>query len=218
MPFGLCTAPATFQRLMQYVLQPVLGKSSLVYLDDIIIYSTTFEENLEHLAESLKLIEGSGLKLSPEKCSFVKRKLHYLGHFVSAEGIMVDPNKIKAMKNMVAPKTPREVRRFIGMCSYYRKFVQNFSEKASSLTVLTKKNQRFHWGKHEEEAFNNLKNSLVEAPILHYPDYELPFQLLTDASDVALGAVLTQRKEGVDLPIAFYSRKFSGAECCYSTT
>lgn len=218
LPFGLHNAPATFQRLMNQVLAPVLGKSALVYLDDIIIYSKNANEHLEHLNNVLELISTAGLKISPGKCEFLKNELKYLGHVVSHEGIKVDPDKVTAIREMKPPNTVRGVRGFMGMASYYRKFVPNFSALAAPLTELTKKNKRFVWTEKHQEAFQVLKDKLMMAPVLQYPDYEKTFRIHCDSSDRALGAMLCQQQDGVDMPIAFYSRKFSPAETRYSTT
>ena len=218
LPFGLHNAPATFQRLMQLILRPVLGKQAFVFLDDVIVFSRSFQEHITDLDNVLSLIKEAGLKVSPEKCSFAKTSIKYLGHIVSSSGIQVDPAKTTAVQNMIEPKNAKEVRRFIGVASYYRRFVQNFSELAAPLTELTRKKAKFEWKDIHQLAFEKIKRALITAPILQYPDYSKQFKLCTDASNVALGSVLTQSYEGVDLPVAYFSRKFNPAETRYTVT
>ena len=143
MPFGLTNAPVTFQRLMNQVLYPLLGKGVIVYLDDINIYAKTFEEHLEKLEEVLKLLKEAGLKIKPSKCYFMKTELNFLGHVVNQQGILTDLGKIEKVKNFPRPKTVTEVRSFLGLALYYRKFIEKFSEKAKSITKLTKKGEPF---------------------------------------------------------------------------
>ena len=206
LPFGLHNAHATFQRLMQLVLRPVLGTKSLVFLDDIIVFSNSFQEHIADLDQVLNLIEKAGLKVSPEKCSFAKTAVNYLGHVVTASGIQVDLSKVSAVKEMIEPKCTKDVRRFIGMASYYRRFVSKFSELAAPLTELTRKNTKFKWTEKHQIAFEQIKAALIAAPILKYPDYTKSFKLHTDASNTALGSVLTQEYDGVDLPVSNFSR------------
>lgn len=218
MPFGLCNAPATFQRLMQHILKPALNKFAMVYLDDIIIYSPNFEQHIVHLTEVFTLIRKSGLKLSPAKCQFAKTSLKYLGHVVSKSGIQVDPAKISAIEKMQEPRTCRQVRSFVGTASYYRKFIPNFSTICAPLTNLTKKTVKFTWNDEHRESFNNIKSALIDAPILTYPDYTNLFKIHTDASNIGIGALLSQEHDGVDMPIAYFSRKLSTPEINYTVT
>ena len=218
MPFGLHNAPATFQRLMQRVLHSVLNKCALVYLDDIIVYSKNLEEHLKHLDTVLELIGTHGLKVSPAKCHLAKPELKFLGHKVSHQGIEVDEDKVKAIREMPAPSSKKEVRSFLGMAGYYRKFIPEFSEVAAPLTKLTKKDVRFEWGNPHQIAFECLKQQLASSPVLAYPRYDEEYKLQTDASNIALGAVLTQEKDGVDMPISYYSRKLNEAETRYTVT
>ena len=218
LPFGLCNAPSTFQRLMQRILSPVLGRTAYCFIDDILIFSKTFEDHLKDLREVLGLIAKAGLKISPEKCSFARSELEYLGHKIGAEGIAVDEGKVAAIHQIRPPRTPRQMRSFLGMANYYRRFVPHFSEIAMPLTLLTKKNQKFVWTEAQQKAFDTLKTALVESPILRYPDFSIQFQLHCDASDTALGGVLMQKVDGVDHPIAYYSRKFNDAEGRYSVS
>ena len=218
LPFGLHNGPATFQRLMQLVLRPVLGKIAYVFLDDIIVFSRTFDEHVRDLEQVLTLIERAGLKVSPEKCEFGRKKLKYLGHVVTDEGIQVDPEKVEAVQKMTAPKNPRDVRRVMGMAGYYRRFIAGFSEITAPLTDLTKKKAKFVWDSTHQTAFERIKQELSRAPVLQYPDYGKAFQIHTDASGSAIGGVLTQQHEGTDLPVAYFSRKLNPAETRYTVS
>ncbi len=218
MPFGLHNGPATFQRLMQLVLRPVLGKIAYVFLDDIIVFSRTFEEHVRDLEQVLSLIAKAGLKVSPEKCEFGRGSLKYLGHIVTEHGIKVDPEKVEAVRKMAAPRNPRDVRRVMGMAGYYRRFIAGFSEIAAPLTELTKKNTKFAWSDVHQAAFDRIKQELSKAPVLRYPDYTQPFQIHTDASGTAIGSVLTQNHCGTDLPVAYFSRKLNSAETRYTVS
>ena len=166
MAMGLCNAASTFQRVMQSFLSPVLGRIAFVFLDDIIIFSETFEEHVNHLSEVFNLIKASGMKVSPKKCTYAKASIKYLGHVVSKEGISVDPDKVASIREMREPKTKRDVRSVIGMASYYRKFVPNFSKIAVPLTELTKKSSSFKCNAEYKEAFERLK--LYYVPLQFY--------------------------------------------------
>lgn len=218
MPFGLCNAPATFQRVMQTILSSVLGICAFVYLDDIVVFSKSFEQHTTDLTKVFALIKQSGMKISPEKCAFAKQSIKYLGHIVSSKGIEVDPEKIVAIQKMRNPKTVKEVRSIVGVASYYRKFVPNFSEKCAPLTELTKRNTKFCWNDQHENAFQVIKTALTQTPILKYPDYTKKFKIQTDSSDIAMGAALTQEYDSIDHPITYFSRKFNPAETRYSVT
>lgn len=219
MPFGLMNAPATFQRLMDQVFYDVTWKFVLVYMDDIIIYSRTIEEHCNHLERVLQLLIEAGLKLNPDKCDFFKKQILFLGHLVSGEEIKPNPVLVEKVKNCPPPKTKRQVRSFLGLASYYRRFIQNFSRIAKSLYDLTKQNRDFCWTEETQRSFDKLKESLTTPPIIKHPDFTSPFILHTDASDFAVGAVLAQnddqKKEHV---IAYASRILNGAERNYTVT
>ena len=159
MPFSLKTAPATFQRLMQQEFSEALGEYALVYLDDIIIYSHTFKQHLKHLDTVLRMVQNAGLKVSTSKSFFCRQKLKYLRHVVSAEGIDVDDEKVKAMKETAAPRNVRGVRPVLGMLTYYLRFAKDFLKIAAPLTVLTRMNAKFVWTSIHDTAFNHLRKN-----------------------------------------------------------
>lgn len=218
MPFGLCNAPATFERLMEQVLAGLIGDACLVYLDDIIIVGRTFEDHLQNLTKVLSKIRGANLKLSPEKCSFFRRQVNFLGHIVSEEGVQTDPEKIVAVKEWPVPKDKTEVRAFLGLCSYYRRFVKNFADIAKPLHKLTEEKQQFCWDENCDIAFQELKKRLCNSPILDYPDTENDFIVDTDASNTGIGGVLSQRKGNQEVVIAYYSKSLSKPERNYCVT
>ncbi len=219
MPFGLCNAPATFQRLMDEVLRDLLWKFVMVYLDDVIVYSETFEDHLEHLNEVFDRLEVAGLKLNPEKCSFVKSKLEFLGHIVSDKGIQTDPAKVQKVKDFPVPQNITQLRGFLGLTSYYRRFVPNFSKIASPLNKLLKKGVVYEWTMVQQQAFDDLKGRLITSPILIFPNFEKQFVLLTDASTFGLGAILSQYDDqDHERVIAYASRTCNKAENNYSAT
>lgn len=216
LPFGLATAPTTFQRTMNMILGSVLGKHTIAYLDDVVVYSQSFEDHMRNLCETLTLLSEAGLKLNLSKCELVKSSIKFLGFRVSGEGIAPDPDKIKSLSEMPAPKNVKEIRRFLGGAGFFRKHIPNFATIASPLTILTRKDSTFKWGREQEESFTQLKEALMSAPVLRLPDYEQPFEIHTDASKVALGAALMQRdEEGKAYAVAYYSRKFRAAESNY---
>jgi len=219
MPFGLCNAPATFQRLMDEVFRGILWKFVMVYLDDIIVYSESFEEHLEHLHIVFDRLQAAGLKLNPEKCSFVKAELEFLGHIVSGQGIQTDPVKTEKVKNFPRPKNTTQLRGFLGLASYYRRFVPNFARITMPLNGLLKKGIIYQWTSKQDEAFNALKECLVTSPILMFPNFKEQFILFTDASISGLGAILSQLNEkGQEHVIAYASRALSKAEKNYAAT
>lgn len=219
MPFGLCNAPATFQRLMNDILRPYLDKFVLVYLDDILIYSKSVEEHVEHVEKVLTLLREHQLFARAPKCKFGVTEVEFLGHFVSQKGIRTDPRKVKAIEDWPQPRTVSELRSFLGLANYYRRFVRNFTGIAMPLTALLKKEfaavKTLPWGPAEAEAFASLKQALVSAPVISAPDFSQPFLLKTDASDFAIGAVLAQVLEGEERVIAYESRKLAPAERNY---
>ena len=224
MAFGLATAPATFQRLMQATMSDFLFEFLLVYLDDLLVYSETFEQHLAQLDKILTRIEQAGLTLKASKCKFLRRKVTYLGHSVSADGLACDDEKIEAVKNWATPTTAKEVRTFVGFASYYRRFVKGFANIAGPLHDLItntvgqtgrESRGRFaeHWGTAQIDAFEQLREALISSKVLGYADYERPFILETDASHDGLGAILSQRqKDGQTKVIAYASRRLRPTE------
>ena len=218
MPFGLTNAPATFQRLMERVLAGLQWQTCLVYIDDIIIFSRTVDEHLERLNEVFSRLRSAQLRLKPKKCTLFRKKVKYLGHEVSETGIETDPEKIAAVQNWPRPKDVSDVRSFMGLCSYYRRFVPNFATKTKPLVRLTEKNSTFDWSDDQEEAFKTLKMDLAESPVLAYPDPNATFILDTDASDVGIGAVLSQEVDGDERVVAYGSRVLTKQERRYCVT
>ena len=216
MPFGLCTAPTTFQRTMNLVLSKVLGKHTLAYLDDVVVASTTFESHMQDLAETLHLLNEAGLKLNQSKCTFAKQQIDFLGFVVSADGVLPNPNKVKAIKEMKPPKNVREVRRFLGACGFFRRHIKNFATVARPLTKLTRKDMPFCWSRESDDAFMNLKTALASAPVLRMPNFDHPFEIHTASKD-ALGAVLIQRgDEDEPQAVCYWSRTLNDAESRYN--
>ena len=222
MPFGLKTAPGCFQRLMDKLLSDLRYISLLVYLDDILVFGSTFEETLSRLGELLRRLRNANLKLKPAKCKLFRKSLEFLGHVVSEKGISCDPKKIEVVKSWPRPKNQKEVKSLLGLASYYRRFLNNFSTIAKPLTNLTSPKTKFEWSDECEEAFKKLKELLTSAPVLGYPQDEGTFILDTDASNVGLGAVLSQVQthngEQVERVIAYGSRTLSEQEIHYCIT
>lgn len=218
MPMGLCNSAPVFERLMEKVLTGLTFKVCLVYLDDIIIYSKSFETHIRNLREVFQRLKAANLKLSPKKCHFLKKQVKFLGHVVSQEGVATDPSKIEAVKDWPIPKSIKDVRSFLGLTSYYRKFIKGYAEKAKPLYKVTEKNQRFSWSEDCQISFKELKDALISAPILAYPTSEGNFILDTDASNLHMGAVLSQVQEGVEKVICYFSKTFSRSERRYCVT
>ena len=213
MPFGLTNAPAVFMDLMNRVCRPYLDKFVIVFIDDILIYSKNKQEHEQHLITILQLLRNENLYAKFSKCEFWLRQVQFLGHVVNEEGIHVDPAKVEAVKKWEAPRTPTEVRSFLGLAGYYRRFIENFSKIALPLTQLTQKSKEFVWGHDQEEAFQYLKNRLCNAPVLSLPDGTEDFVVFCDASHQGLGCVLMQR----DKVIAYASRQLKVHEKNYTT-
>ena len=218
MPSGLTNAPATFQRLMNNIFAPDLFQHVLIFLDDVLTYSKTPEEHLHHLEKVFLTLRRAGLKLKPKKCNLFQTEVHYLGHVIDKGGIRPNPQKLDAVRNWERPKTVTQVRSFTAFCNYYRKFVKNFAEVAKPLYALTSKAVKFTWNEEHEEAFQLLKMRLLQAPILSFPNFSYPFVIDTDASETALGAVLSQVIGGEERPVAFESRVLTKTEVNYATT
>lgn len=218
MPFGLCNAPGCFERLMERVLDGLQWKTALIYLDDVIVYGSTFEEELGRLEEVLQRLRKANLKLSPKKCSLFQYEVPFLGHVVSKDGVRTDPQKVAAVADWPRPANVAEVRSYLGLCTYYRRFVQDFATIAAPLHRLTRKGVPFEWDEACQAAFDGLKRAMMEAPVLPYPDPKLPYLLDTDASAEGIGAVLSQVKDGREHVVAYYSAKFNRPERNYCVT
>lgn len=218
MPFGLTNAPATFQRYMDSLLLGLTWNCCLVYLDDIIIFGKSFEDMLSRIKSVFGRIRTSSLKLQPQKCVFGAKQVSYLGFIISSKGLGPDSTKVDSILNMSKPKNWREMKRFIGTASFYRRFIKNFSDIAHPLLLLTDPKSKFVWSQECDVAFSELKQRLTTAPILIFPDFERDFLVECDASQAAIGAVLMQERADGIHPICFASRHLSKTESNYSAT
>ncbi|GKA02263.1 putative reverse transcriptase domain-containing protein [Tanacetum coccineum] len=213
MPFGLTNTPAVFMDLMNRVCKPYLDKFVIVFIDDILIYSKDKKEHEEHLKAILELLKKEKLYAKFSKCEFWIPKVQFLGHVIDSRGIHVDPAKIESIKDWASPKTPTEIRQFLGLAGYYRRFIEGFSKIAKSMTKLTQKGIKFDWGEKEENAFQLIKQKLCSAPILALPKGSEDFVVYCDASHKGLGVVLMQREK----VIAYASRQLKVHEKNYTT-
>lgn len=207
MPFGLTNAAATFQGLMNAVFKSLLRKCVLIFFDDILIYSSSIGEHVGHLRSVLTLMRSNKLLSKLSKCTFATDRVEYLGHYIQAEGVSTDPNKIKAVAEWAISVTLKQLRGFLGLAGYYRWFVKGFRTIARSLTTLTKKDC-FKWNEEAIEARNRLKQALCEAPVLALPRFDLPFVVETDACGNGISAVLMQEGH----PLAYISRHLKGKQ------
>jgi hypothetical protein len=210
MPFGLTNAPTTFQSCMNHIFRGQLRKYILVFFDDILIYSKTWDEHLAHLEKVLDIMKTQSLYAKESKCEFGMRELLYLGHIISGQGVQVHQERIRAIVDWPTPKNLTELRGFFGLCSYYRRFVKGFSQLGAPLTDLTKKGA-FHWTEDSQQTFNKMKVVMSTCPVIALPDFSQPFVLECDASGVGIGAVLMQGGH----PIVFESRKLNESERLY---
>lgn len=217
MPFGLKTAPATFQRAMDNILRGLQGIHCLIYLDDIIIFSSSLQEHLEKLRTVFDRLRQTNLKIQLDKSEFLRKEILYLGHKITDKGLQPNDDKIKAVLNFPLPTTTTQIKSFLGLIGYYRRFIKDFAKVTQPLTECLKKRNRINIDKKYIDAFEKCKELLTTAPLLQYPDFEKPFILTTDASAVALGAVLSQGPVGSDKPVAYASRTLSDTESRYST-
>jgi hypothetical protein len=190
MTFGLIGAPNTFQGAMNCTLQPLLRRCVIVFFDDILVYNRTLEEHLEHLRQVFTLLAKDKWLIKLSKCQFAQQRISYLGHVVSADGVATDPAKIQSIQSWPTPTDAKQLRSFLGLAGYYRKFVKHFAIISRPLNDLLKKGTVFLWTSIHEESFQTMKNALVSAPVLALPDFSKVFQLQTDASDLGVGAVL----------------------------
>lgn len=221
MPFGLCNAAQTQQRLVDAIFGPKYEPNIFCYLDDIIICSSTFEEHVQLLGEVRDKLAEANLTVNLKKCEFFKTSLKFLGFVVGGNSLCTDPDKISAMVNYPRPTTSTEVKRFVGLCSWYRRFIKDFSTLLSPINDLLKgkkKKEAISWTPAAEASFHKIKQALVSAPILSQPDFSQPFSIQCDASDTGLGGVLTQVLDGSEKVIAYASRSLSRTERNYSVT
>ena len=217
MTMGMKQSPAIFQKLMTNVLSGLTPLKVMVYLDDILIFSRSLNEHANKLSEVFSRLKSHNLKIEPHKCNFLKREILYLGHKITSEGIKPDETKIQAVLNYPPPKTVKQIKSFLGLSGYYRKFIQNYSAIAKPLTTLLCKDVKFNWTEECQRSFDTLRTALCKHPILKYPDFEKKFYLTTDASGKALGAILSQIHDGKDFPVGYASRTLNKAESNYST-
>ena len=220
MPFGVMNAPAVFQRLMQRVLSGLQFIS--VYLDDVIVYSETLAEHVNHLRKVFERLRTAGLKPNPAKCRFVCDEVEYLGHLITPAGLKPIERNLIAVREFPVPTNLKHLRQFLGLTSHYRHFIHNYAKIAHSLYAMTRKGAQYQWTADCEVAFETLKSKLLTPPILAYPDFGKDFVLETDASKHGLGAILSQRQEDNRLhpvhPVAYASRSISASEANYAIT
>lgn len=218
MPFGLCNAPGTFQRAMELALRGLQWKTLLIYLDDIIIVSASFQDHLDRLSEVLERLEQHGLKLKPKKCHLLQKEVLFLGHIVNQHGVQTNPMLVHDIQQRMPPRTLRELQAFLGLCNYYRRFVPHFAAIAGPLNRLLAKGTEFTWGPEQQQAFEELKNRLLNTPVLAYPERDGIFILDTDASDSSIGAVLSQEQSGEERVVSYASSQLEPAQQRYCVT
>jgi hypothetical protein len=218
-PFGLKAAPNIFQRLMETLLAGLLYIILVCYIDDVTVWSTTFPQHLLHLDLFFQRSRAANMKMKPSKCTFGRRDIEFLGHTISIHGLAPKPKNVEAIMEAEPPKNVKQVRRFLGATGYYRRFIERYSILAAPLNELTKKTVKFEWTTKCHEAWLLMRDKLASPPILIYPrfDQSLPFHITTDASDVGVGAVLEQEKDGEIHPISYASRGLTDTETRYST-
>ena len=217
LPFGLTNAPVTFMHLMHSIFREQLDDFIVIFLDDILVYSKDLEGHVTHVRKTLEILRQNQLYAKVSKCAFFQSSVEYLGHIVSAEGLAVDPAKVKAVQEWKVPTSVTEIRSFLGLAGYYRRFIPQFAKIAAPLTNLTRKNTPFTWSLREGEAFKELKEVLQHAPVLQLADPTRDYIVTTDASDFAMGAVLSQVWEDGEHPIAYESRKMNATKMNYPT-
>lgn len=217
MPMGLKNSPSTFQRVMDNVLKDLQNTICLVYLDDIVVFSTSLQEHMVNLEKVFQKLRDSNFKIQMDKSEFLKLETAYLGHIISKDGIKPNPDKISAIQKYPLPTTPKEIKQFLGLVGYYRKFIPDFAHVTKPLTQCLKKGKKIVINAEYTSCFEKCKQLLINDPILQYPDFSKDFILTTDASNVAIGAVLSQGPLGADKPVCYASRTLNDSETNYST-
>ena len=220
LPFGLANAPSTFQRLMDMVLVGLQGEQCLVYLDDVIVFGSTYDLHLERLERVYERLQKAGMKLRPEKCFFARSSVRYLGYLVSSKGLGLLTDHVEPVVKLPVPSNAQDVKRFLGMARYYRRFIPRFAQVmiTAPLCEFQRRNVKFEWNERCHAAFEELKTLLTSAPVLSFPRFDVPFVLATDASEAGLGAVLSQEISGREHVIAYASRTIHKSEKNYSAT
>src|SRR3989440_12749140 len=219
MPFGLNYAPVTFQRLMNRILQEFLGDFVAVYLNDVIIFTKgTFEQYMNYFQQVFEALRVTNLKVKLKKCHFCLPNIHFLGHVVGRDGIKPDPEKIEKVKNYPILTNLTELHAALGLFSYYRKFIKDFSRIARPMNALLKKDIPYVWTEKQQTAFDQLRQMLVQALVLSYPDFTKLFTIYTDASGIGLGAVLSQEQDRKERVISYASRSLNNTEKNYTVT
>lgn len=217
MPFGLTNGPATFQRMMNLALTGLNGIECLVYLDDIVVHGRTFEEHNKRLEHVLERLRANNLKVKISKCQFLRDEILFLGHKITKNGILPDPGKIQAVLEFPPPTSVKKLQSFLGLANYYRKFIEGFANIAEPLNKLLRNNEKYVWNESCQSSFEKLKEALTTPPVLIFPDYSKEFIVTTDASNFALGAVLSQGVPGHDRPISYASKSLDNVERKYAT-
>lgn len=211
-PFGINIAPSSFSRMMTIAFSGLAPNQAFIYMNDLIAIGISDNQHLNNLRSVFEMCRKNNLKLNPEKCDFFKSEVVFLGHLCTSDGLKPNPTKIATINNYPTPTNKDETTRFHAMANYYRRFIPNFSTISYPLTYLRKKRVPFKWTPECENAFQHIKNALVSAPILIYPDSTKQFKVTVDASQLGCGAVISQQQDGSDLPIAFISRTFKKGE------
>lgn len=212
LPFGLSVSPNSFSRMMSIAFSGLTPEKAFLYMDDLIVFGISESHHLSNLKSVFEVCRKYNLKLNPDKCQFFRTEVTYLGHHLSDKGILPDKSKFSVIDQFPVPKNADETKRFIAFCNYYRRFIKNFAEISYPLNKLTRKRVEFVWTQECQESFEKLKEALIDPQILKYPDFEKEFIVITDASNIACGAILAQEYDGIDLPVAFASRAFTKGE------
>jgi len=212
LPFGLLNSPSSFQRQTDIVLKDLVGTECWVFIDDVIIFSRSVQEHAQRLENVLQRFDRANLQLHPGKSVFAQPQVNYLGFVLSEKVVSASPNKIKAMRNYPILKNVKDFRAYLGLASFYRRLIQEFATVGKPLTEPTKKDRPFIWSESQQKAFESIMEKLCTAPVLAYPNFDLPFILTTDASQVTVAAILSQVQNGVERPIAYASRQMNRAE------